>query len=641
MTNKYKIEEINWVTSFGPPRDREIPRSEFGTTVGSKTPQGLQQTAKFKGVLDKCSSMYTWQQKIYKALSSGVDIYVAAQPGAGKTLPYLCYWSDVVLDIDTLDIQSRRWRDYIKTISQLLLDPKSIPKLVILLPTRSLSEQTWQEFREHYSNMLANILNALLQKLFVPWAEGPLQPNQSLFDLSQQVIQKLLNSIHSALPQATNGRNRLYQRLVNMEANRSNVGEEQIEMLKREIETLDRHISNYAQDGIRDIVSGHRAEKSLIALRHGNESIGDIETAPVVIGIYESLKPYISKIKGNIALLVCDESHLIQDKEIRSSSRSTNIAFALYSILKTIDNNTRLCFLSGTANPAAAENFANYLKLCYNRKNLEVIEPPTSAGNQSQISVVADDSINSERELLSIMANSRTRNTVIVLFSKRKIDQLAQAALNKMGRKPLGNLSSQFKFTDLQARKPYSRYRNISQKPEIDVREVGRQAGRMEGASHIYDPMKREYAQAGFGVIYRVDDKDRYRKEKNKDNQITADLFQKGKIRTLLATDAIGVGVNINVKEMYIPTIEKFDGGVTKEMDPSELSQLINRTGRGAFPYSRVITTSRYVAPITKALSLSPRGFATGVTIEKIPKELCVLANAFKSIWQNQIKTHF
>jgi len=630
--DKHKIEEVNWVTSYNKPEQEQGfigPHIPTYPTVASRAPQGTEQRAKFSGLLPDCARMYPFQKDIYHQLKNK-DLYVAANPGAGKTLPYLCYWSSRVLDIDTLDIEDRRWKDYMKTIEILLINPEKIPKLVILTPTRQLADQVFAEFKKHFAAILANILDALLQKLTTHPTQHPTQePNQMLNN-------DLLRVIHGELPRLADGRMNRYYVYVKAVNDRDPVG--RIEQLKREIEQTDKLIEHYGIEGIKRITDSKslKAGKSLIAKRHGNESIGDIDSAPVIVGIYESMEKYMSKIKDNIALIVCDESHLIEDKEIRNDSRATNISYALYSILKTVSNKTKLCFLSGTENPDSAQNFANYLKVCYNR-NVSVIEPPSTAGNQSQITVHADDSIVSERSLLNIITNPRIHHTVIVIFSKKKIDKLAQAALQKSGRTPLHNLSSGFKFTDTARKSEFSLYKRPSSNSRINKERMAREAGRTSGASHIHNRNVREYVQAGFGVIYRVDDRDPDRVKRGKDNQIVAELFSKGKIRVLLSTDAIGVGVNIDVKTMYIPTIEKFHGGSIKEMDPPELSQLINRTGRGAFMYSNVVTTSKYVAPITNALSLAPRQFSKGVTIEKIPKELCATANGFKFLWKNQL----
>lgn len=69
-------------------------------------------------------------------------------------------------------------------------------------------------------------------------------------------------------------------------------------------------------------------------------------------------------------------------------------------------------------------------------------------------------------------------------------------------------------------------------------------------------------------------------------------LFQKGKIYLLLATDALGVGANVDAKHIYIPTINKPTEVGFLDTDISSLTQLINRAGRGRFPNAMIYCRS-------------------------------------------------
>lgn len=60
-------------------------------------------------------------------------------------------------------------------------------------------------------------------------------------------------------------------------------------------------------------------------------------------------------------------------------------------------------------------------------------------------------------------------------------------------------------------------------------------------------------------------------------------LFQKGKIYLLMATDALGVGANVDCKHLYIPTIVKRQDDSFGPSNESSLVQLVNRVGRGVF----------------------------------------------------------
>jgi superfamily II DNA helicase RecQ len=68
----------------------------------------------------------------------------------------------------------------------------------------------------------------------------------------------------------------------------------------------------------------------------------------------------------------------------------------------------------------------------------------------------------------------------------------------------------------------------------------------------------------------------------NKDVKVVEQLFKSGKIYFLLATTAVGVGVNLAVRNIYVPSIMMYSQGGYGKMDTSTLVQLINRAGRGA-----------------------------------------------------------
>jgi len=48
----------------------------------------------------------------------------------------------------------------------------------------------------------------------------------------------------------------------------------------------------------------------------------------------------------------------------------------------------------------------------------------------------------------------------------------------------------------------------------------------------------------------------------------------------LVATDAIGMGLNLNIKRVVFSTLEKFDGKSERKLTPSELKQIAGRAGR-------------------------------------------------------------
>ena len=58
------------------------------------------------------------------------------------------------------------------------------------------------------------------------------------------------------------------------------------------------------------------------------------------------------------------------------------------------------------------------------------------------------------------------------------------------------------------------------------------------------------------------------------------DLYQNGDVDYLVATDAIGMGLNLDIKHVAFAKLFKFDGRKERELLPSELGQIAGRAGR-------------------------------------------------------------
>ncbi|PWT86685.1 MAG: helicase, partial [Proteobacteria bacterium] len=57
-------------------------------------------------------------------------------------------------------------------------------------------------------------------------------------------------------------------------------------------------------------------------------------------------------------------------------------------------------------------------------------------------------------------------------------------------------------------------------------------------------------------------------------------LYQSGDVDFLVATDAIGMGLNLNVDHVAFAGVRKFDGQVNRGLTPAELAQIAGRAGR-------------------------------------------------------------
>ena len=58
------------------------------------------------------------------------------------------------------------------------------------------------------------------------------------------------------------------------------------------------------------------------------------------------------------------------------------------------------------------------------------------------------------------------------------------------------------------------------------------------------------------------------------------ELFQSGDVDFLIATDAIGMGINMNLENVYFSNLKKFDGKKLRRLNLSEIGQIAGRAGR-------------------------------------------------------------
>ncbi|WP_306153453.1 helicase-related protein [Roseovarius sp. MMSF_3281] len=59
------------------------------------------------------------------------------------------------------------------------------------------------------------------------------------------------------------------------------------------------------------------------------------------------------------------------------------------------------------------------------------------------------------------------------------------------------------------------------------------------------------------------------------------DLYQNGDVDFLVATDAIGMGLNLDIDHVAFSSLSKFDGRRMRALAPNELAQIAGRAGRG------------------------------------------------------------
>ncbi len=69
------------------------------------------------------------------------------------------------------------------------------------------------------------------------------------------------------------------------------------------------------------------------------------------------------------------------------------------------------------------------------------------------------------------------------------------------------------------------------------------------------------------------------------------EIYENNKVDYLVATDAIGMGLNLNINHVCFTALEKFDGRYNRNLFPNEIGQIAGRAGRfkndGSFSYTK------------------------------------------------------
>lgn len=320
-----------------------------------------------------------------------------------------------------------------------------------------------------------------------------------------------------------------------------------------------------------------------------------------------------------------------------------NAASNAYDIIKAISGKSaQIAFLSGTINPISAENFANFLNKRFSRKIKVCATKPgdPEAVNKTKLRVIPDDSLRDEKKIVDQIVEWITKNetgNAIIFFSKKRIDTIIEKVKKRLPQQNINSVANkkQPNYVQDQLVRDYKNSLKLlgmsdgviedkvkkfirERFPESQAQTIERIKNKPK-ASQIENPDLREAVTYGLAYIYTLDKEEASDNGKSplteQDKLIAADLFSNEKVNVLLATPAIGIGVNVSIRNMYIPTLYKVEGTgkpfeVTRELiNMRELSQLINRTGRGVSKISGIYTPKEFVDYIRNVILSTNQNF--------------------------------
>lgn len=606
--------------------------STLPPTMAQRSPLTPNTTPSFSGInIGHCSSLRGWQRNVISNLQRGRDCYILADPGAGKTLPFVCYWAEQILGMNPR-LNNNPERNLQHNIHRLFERPEDIPKMLILVPTRQLTVNTYNDFIETFASITVQGLLFRMSRSHIsghiynqnPNFGSPTDRRRSFEQLREQyqyyrliaaqvmsrnISDRTVRNEANRLNQLIDEKFRLFRQYQNSTEN-PNFEEDNRTHLANQLNNLDSIIN----ESLAKVLNGYIVNY-LVAYTNGADTKGNLNESPVIISVYESISKLRNSVFSNTQLLVIDEAHFLQGIVDENNERTFNLANTVYRTIGKIPRQARVIFLSGTQSQSAAQAFSEFSERCL-RRRLHIENVRT--GNTSNISIHAADWLEDQNSLINLIIKPKSSNQLIVLFSKNQINTIRDAVL-----KATGSVSAKqvergyYQKAELSSNADdfgLPQQSNITKNPYLTP-EMVTQISKIPGAEGIQatddDPENKllESVLAGFGYIYR-NSSEESNKAALQNMQIVSKLFSEGKIHTLLATDAVGIGVNINVKDLYIPSIEKYDGVSQKQIANAPLSQLLNRTGRAKFNYSNIYTPAKYVNTITKILSIGSEGFS-------------------------------
>ena len=106
-------------------------------------------------------------------------------------------------------------------------------------------------------------------------------------------------------------------------------------------------------------------------------------------------------------------------------------------------------------------------------------------------------------------------------------------------------------------------------------------------------------------------------------------LYQNGDVDYLVATDAIGMGLNLDINHVAFSSLTKFDGRRMRHLQPNELGQIAGRAGAGDEP--------RHIRCDRRGARSRPRSGAGDHGAPLCPHSQAGMAQRAAGLWQHAV----
>lgn len=325
---------------------------------------------------------------------------------------------------------------------------------------------------------------------------------------------------------------------------------------------------------------------------------------PIIVATYESAA---KNIPSSVTHIIIDE---VQELVPHPNESTITTEFlkrydSLVTLLHMAPMRSSITLMTGSINNISVKRIAEYFNNQYGRTFKVVPEFSANLPSLNRSSLVVqplqsmagfgEDAVKRRIELCKNIIINKQNKSLMIIFSKSKSGQGIFKIISELIRilppRPERFLHSsddnpeKFKINPFKNDKrreisdiEYLKYFNID-----DIFSNSRENSAKEPDENniLYQAVLR-------GVAPVIGSMDQFHKK------TVQRLFTKDRIQLILATDALGVGANVECRYFYIPSASKFDGGKLSKIDESSLTQLIHRAGRGGPMTGKIASATIY-----------------------------------------------
>lgn len=502
-----------------------------------------------------------WQSElameVYRSLRNGppINLIVNVSPAGGKSSPISKAWQAILEQTPYID---------------------RAPKILWVCANKTLTEEKYKDFKKDVINMFIKSINIQhsLPKNIPDKTEIKMNDNPAL-------QAHLVNQIYN-IPGTT-------------EFN----------------QPIDPQIAN----GIR-----HNVDRLVGFQMMGNNIVG---VTPNTIA-YSCTYSYAPKIIEQMRpkLIVIDELQ----EYFQVSNDNTGVDDKVVTILKIIENanannnHNSIIMLTGSMNMATCESLAQILNL---KSGRNFRTKSAAALNRSALSIIPL-TIKKPEDIAKLAINhitTHSKNNLIAIFSTKKIITISENIVSHTPEFPpeiiTGHKSSPYPIQNtIKLQTIAANIRDEHLSPEWMYNHLTSMlTGQNENSKFLAKCILHKFA-----YIFSPKNPDGTVAEFNiNDVTLVQGLFKLGKINVVFTTTMVGVGVNLSVNDLYIPTIQIYPG---HDISQSDITQLINRAGRKPDGFANIYCNPNDMDFIKNAIDAFPGTHIAAISLDELKGRL-------------------